>query len=56
MEITIIILVIFLQEAVRHHEGKVSSTEPYIFQTEITGRDKDHVSNTSLMIGPYLMY
>lgn len=32
-----------LQEAVRNAEGKPSATEPFVFQTEITGRDKDHV-------------
>lgn len=34
---------VFLKEAVRNADGKASSTEPFVFQTEITGRDKDHV-------------
>ena len=27
----------------RNYDGKASCTEPFVFQTEITGRDKDHV-------------
>ena len=37
----------FVQEAVRNSEGKPSATEPFVFQTEITGRDKDHVRRLS---------
>ena len=37
----------FVQEAVRNSEGKPSATEPFVFQTEITGRDKDHVRKLS---------
>ena len=36
-----------VQEAVRNSEGKPSATEPFVFQTEITGRDKDHVRKLS---------
>ena len=41
------------QEAVRNYEGKASAAEPFVFQTEITGRDKDHVCNTLLPKGPH---
>ncbi|KAK3735811.1 hypothetical protein QZH41_019912, partial [Actinostola sp. cb2023] len=43
------LLSIIKQEAVRHCEGKSTSTEPYVFQTEITGRDKDHVSTGDMI-------
>lgn len=41
-------LSIIKQEAVRNAEGKASSTEPFVFQTEITGRDKDHLREPPL--------
>ncbi|XP_068697910.1 dynein axonemal heavy chain 8-like [Montipora foliosa] len=41
-------LSIIKQEAVRNAEGKSSSTEPFVFQTEITGRDKDHLREPPL--------
>jgi len=41
-------LSIIKQEAVRNSEGKPSATEPFVFQTEITGRDKDHLREPPL--------
>lgn len=41
-------LSIIKQEAVRNYEGRVSGTEPFVYQTEITGRDKDHLREPPL--------
>ena len=46
----------FVQEAVRNSEGKSSATEPFVFQTEITGRDKDHVRNLSHILCQFITW
>ncbi|XP_048577711.1 dynein axonemal heavy chain 8 isoform X3 [Nematostella vectensis] len=42
------LLSIVKQEAVRNAESKASGTEPFVFLTEITGRDKDHLREPPL--------
>ena len=38
------LLALLKQEAYRHSSDRTGYLEPYVFQTEITARDKDHVS------------
>ncbi len=43
------LLALLKQECYRHHgHDRTGNIEPFVFQTEITARDKDHVSWTAL--------
>lgn len=47
------LLALVKQDCYKHHSSERSGNfEQYVFQTEITARDKDHVSNTSSMSAP----
>jgi dynein heavy chain len=47
------LLALLKQDAYRHHnQDRSGNIDTFVFQTEITSRDKDHVSRKSHLIKP----